>query len=353
MQSVKNKRFTIVGTMSGTSIDGLDVCVVDFFRDTYDILYGETFLYPKEMRDMLRNAHLLSGIELSQLHVDYGIFCGKLIDSVLSKTNIHAHYIVSHGHTVFHTPHTGLTLQIGSGPHIAKQTGVPTIYNMRELDVAFGGQGAPLVPIGDEVLFNTYEYCLNIGGFANVSSKINGVRVAWDICPANIVINSLVSEHYNKEFDDSGSIGREGNVNDLLLNDLQSLRYYAQCPPKSLGREWVEAELFPVFQKHAISPADQIRTFYEHCALQIGSVLSEKQAKALCTGGGVYNSFLMERIVVNAKSELIIPNNQLVDFKEALIFAFLGYQRILGNPNCLASVTGATRDVSGGDLVVV
>jgi len=353
MQSLKNKRFTMIGTMSGTSIDGLDVCIVEFFGDTYTILYAETILYPKKMRDLLQNSHLLGGLELSQLHVDYGVFCGKLIAEVLRATNIRADYIVSHGHTVFHTPHTGLTLQIGSGPHIAKQTGVSTIYNMRELDVAFGGQGAPLVPMGDEVLFGAYEYCVNIGGFANVSTKIDGVRVAWDICPANIVVNSLVSKHYNLEFDSSGAIGRKGIVNDLLLCDLQALTYYTHRPPKSLGREWVEAEVFPLLQKHAMSPADQIRTLYEHCAMQIGATLSKEKTKTLCTGGGVHNSFLMERVAVHAKSELIIPDTQLIDFKEALIFAFLGYQRIIGNPNCLASVTGASKDVSGGDIVIV
>ena len=353
MAHTQNKKVTIVGTMSGTSLDGLDICIVTFLPDSHTILHTETISYSNTLKESLQNAHTLCGLELSQLHIDYGVFCGKSIHSVLQKTNIHADYIVSHGHTVFHTPHTGLTLQIGSGAHIARQAGISTIYNLRELDVAFGGQGAPLVPMGDEFLFASYDYCLNIGGFANMSTKRNGTRIAWDICLANIGINSLTQTYYNKDFDESGAIGRSGKVHEPLLHDLQALPYYTQSPPKSLGREWVESEVFPLLHSYTISAADRIRTLYEHCAMQIGSTLSQENTQTLCTGGGVHNTFLMERIAAHTKSKLIVPDTQIINFKEALIFAYLGYLRIQHKPNCLASVTGAEKDVCGGDIVFV
>ncbi len=336
-----------IGLMSGTSVDGLDVCAATFSNNSYNIIDAETFDYPLTLHDKLLNAHLLNAVELAQLSVDFGKFCGQRVKEFTTQKNIKASYIASHGQTVFHTPQTGLTLQIGSGAHIAAESGISTICDFRTLDVAMGGQGAPLVPIGDELLFPLYDYCLNIGGFANVSTNKNGNRTAWDICPSNIVLNAFAKEH-GLDFDKDGNIGRAGNINNDLLQKLNSLPFYKESAPKSLGREWVEKNIQPLFKKHAISKVDTMRTFYEHCAMQIGKTLSGKTTKALCTGGGIKNTFLVELIKKYAEAELVIPEKQLIDYKEALIFAYLGFLRVNKKDNCLASVTGAKKDVCGG-----
>lgn len=333
--------------MSGTSIDGLDICAATFHGNQYEIIASATCQYPKELRSKLLNSHELSAVELAQLHIDFGRFCGKRVKEFVSQKNITAAYVASHGQTVFHTPQTGLTLQIGSGAQIAAESGIPTICDFRSLDVAMGGQGAPLVPIGDELLFPQYDYCLNIGGFANVSTNRNGKRIAWDICPSNIVLNAF-SQQFGQEFDKNGTLGQQGTVHNELLSALNALPFYAEKAPKSLGREWVETNINPILATCNISKQDAMRTYYEHCAMQIGKNLQQADSKTLCTGGGVKNIFLMQRIAHHTQSTLIIPDTQLIDYKEALIFAYLGYLRVNNKPNCLASVTGAKRDVCGG-----
>ncbi|MBO7054429.1 MAG: anhydro-N-acetylmuramic acid kinase [Bacteroidales bacterium] len=335
-----------IGLMSGTSVDGLDVCAVRFAGTNYEILAAESIPYPADLHDKLLNAHTLSALELAQLHVDFGVYCGREVRDFVKKHSICADYVASHGQTVFHTPQTGLTLQIGSGAHIAAECGISTICDFRTLDVAMGGQGAPLVPIGDELLFPEYDYCLNIGGFANVSTSVDGKRIAWDICPSNIVLNSF-AQKLGYEFDKDGQLGRKGTVNEQILRKLNNLSYYASSAPKSLGREWVEQEILPILSQGK-SLYDCLATYYEHCAMQIGKTLQGKDTKTLCTGGGVKNSLLMEKIAKYAQSQLVIPDEQVIDFKEALIFAYLGYLRVEGKPNCLATVTGARRDVCGG-----
>lgn len=342
-----NKTTQFIGTMSGTSLDGLDICAVSFSEQSFSILCAETIPYSTEMRQTLAQAHTLSGLDLQQLHVDYGIFCGNNIQNFITKHSLSIDYIASHGHTVFHTPNTGLTLQIGSGAHIAAITGITTINDFRTLDVALGGQGAPLVPIGDELLFPQYDYCLNIGGFANVSCKQNNTRLAWDICATNIVLN-YYAQQLGNDYDTNGEFGKQGIVHTDLLHKLQSIPFFTLSPPKSLGREWVEQEIFPILESYRISVYDTIRTFYEHIAIQIGSTLQGTHTQTLCTGGGTLNKFMMELIQHYSESELIIPSNEIIQFKEALIFAYLGYLRIQEKHNCLASVTGAHQNVCGG-----
>lgn len=346
MKKLKDTKI-FLGTMSGTSLDGLDLCAVSFENNSYEIIATETISYPTNIKEQLSNAHKLSGLDLHQLDVSYGYFCGTQIRDFIKRKKLKVDFISSHGHTVFHTPHTGLTVQIGCGAHLAAITGVSVISDFRTLDVAHGGQGAPLVPIGDELLFSDYDYCLNIGGFANVSSKQNSKRIAWDICAANIVLNEFAKK-YNKEYDEGGTFGKQGNINAELLQELELIPFYFQKPPKSLGREWVELHVNPIFEKFKISDFDCMRTYYEHIAKQIGNSLKGSQTRTLCTGGGVHNTFLIELISKYSESNLIIPNKEVIDFKEALIFAYLGYLRYLKKPNCLASVTGASKDVCGG-----
>ncbi len=338
-----------IGLMSGTSVDGLDICAVQFEHNSFSFLATDTYIYSKDLQKRLLLSHTLSAVELAQLHVDFGVFCGKSIKDFIGKHHIQANYVCSHGQTVFHTPKSGLTLQIGSGAHIAAESGITTICDFRTLDVAMGGQGAPLVPIGDELLFSEYNYCLNIGGFANVSTNTNKKRIAWDICPANIVLNSFARE-YGKDYDLNGELGQKGIVDSSLLSQLNELEYYKQDAPKSLGREWIEENILPFFEKTKLSNLDKMATYYEHCAIQIGNALKGKGTKTLCTGGGIKNQYLVKRIAQYAESKLVIPEINLIDYKEALIFAYLGYLRVNTQANCLASVTGARKNVCGGAI---
>ena len=257
-----------------------------------------------------------------------------------------ADIISSHGHTIFHQPDKAFTFQLGSGATIASTTNITTISDFRTLDVALGGQGAPLVPIGDKLLFHEYDYCLNLGGFANISFDVNNLRIAFDICPVNLVLNDLASQK-NRSFDKDGEIGASGKINPSLLNSLNSLDYYSQKWPKSLGREWVEKNIYSLFTDPVLSIEDRAATFYEHVAYQLSEVLGFS-GRILLTGGGAKNKFLVKKLMEKTPCQIVKPENQLIDFKEALIFAFLGVLRFNGQINCLSSVTGADIDNIGG-----
>ena len=345
----KQDRITALGIMSGTSLDGLDFALAEFGKNgekwNFRLLSTETISYNLTWKKKLINAAKLSGIKLTKLNLEYGKHIGEQASGFLNKSKIRPEIIASHGHTVFHQPELGFTLQIGSGYEIAVQTGITTISDFRSMDVALGGQGAPLVPVGDKLLFSDYEYCLNLGGFSNVSFDEKKKRIAFDICPVNIILNDF-AEKQGLPYDINGDLGRKGKINTQLLNDLNALPYYQQKPPKSLGREWLENEFGTVLEKYNINDFDKLRTIYEHIAIQTGKI--GENGKLLVTGGGAFNTFLMQRIKANSSLEIILPNKQLIAFKEALIFAFLGVLKYLGEINCWASVTGAKRDSSGG-----
>jgi anhydro-N-acetylmuramic acid kinase len=268
----------------------------------------------------------------------------------IEKNQIEATLIASHGHTVFHHPEKGLTVQIGHGAMLAKAAGLPVVNDFRILDIAYGGQGAPLVPAGDKLLFSDYRYCMNLGGFANISFDLNDRRIAFDICPVNIVLNELASRK-GKPYDDRGAFARAGKLDLHLFDELNDLPYYKLLPPKSLGREWVEAFIFPLFEKHKLTVEDLLHTYSEHIAYQINKAASGIAAeKILVTGGGAYNQFLIERIAYFTHHQLIIPHTDIIEYKEALIFAFLGLLRKLGKKNILGSATGASKNLCSGSI---
>ncbi len=352
MQSkFKNKnQFKVIGVMSGTSLDGLDIAAVEFVRENdawkFQIKKAATVNYSNEMEDQLRYAPELSGEDLTRLHFYYGNYIGEQANKFVSDGNFAPDLIASHGHTVFHRPEEGITLQIGSGEAIARLCGVPTVADFRTGDVLLGGQGAPLVPIGDRLLFSAYDYCLNLGGFANISFEKSGERQAYDVCPVNIVLNAI-AQKLGKKYDKNGELGQSGTIDTVLLDQLNSLSFYKMDSPKSLGREWVEAYIDPLLEASSISDRDKLRTYYEHVAIQLAASVSGS-GTMLATGGGAFNSFLMERIRAHTSVELVQPSKEIIDFKEALIFAFLGVLRVLNETNCLASVTGARHDSSSG-----
>jgi anhydro-N-acetylmuramic acid kinase len=344
--------------MSGTSLDGLDIAYCRFTKENddwrFELLASESIDYDGEWLGRLKNAVQLTDDELVDLNLAYGSWLGTQTKAFINQNNISVGLIASHGHTVFHQPEKGITLQIGSGQQIANITRKRVVCDFRKKDVSLGGQGAPLVPIGDEYLFGRYAACLNLGGIANVSFRVGSERVAFDIGIANMLLNHLANQ-LGKPYDESGLLARSGKIDQGLLAELNNLAYYQRSYPKSTGFEWFLADVLPVFKNSDASIIDQLATAVEHAAIQMGKVLTNQitgPGDILVTGGGAQNKFLVERMKYYTPEHLqiIIPDRQLADFKEAIVFALMGVLRLRGEDNCLQSVTGASQNCSGGDI---
>ncbi len=350
---MNTKSYNVVGVMSGTSLDGIDMAHVTFTETDdqweFEIHEAETVRYPESLLKSLKNAIVLPPAELSKLDLDYTLFLSKTICEFIVENNItDLDAVCSHGHTVIHRPQDGLTLQIGNLPEIKTHLKQTVVCDFRVQDVKLGGQGAPLVPIGDRILFAEYKYCLNLGGFSNVSFDDGGKRIAFDISPVNTVLN-----HYANllglDYDDGGSIAQMGRLNEDLYDDLNGNKYYKKPYPKSLGLEFVLSEMIPLIDSYDIPIEDILHTFCRHIAAQIARALPEKSGKLLITGGGAYNVFLIECIAAELpKMEIVIPHSKILEYKEALIFGLLGVLKLREEINVLSSVTGAIRDHSSG-----
>ena len=342
--------------MSGTSLDGLDMAYCEFEKKKhwkYKIVYAETKPYKIEWAKKLKKAFQMNKNELKKVNGGYGKFIGSEILKFVKRKSISPDFVSSHGHTVFHQPDKKITLQIGDGNIISSICKLPVVCDFRLGDVMLGGQGAPLVPIADKLLFSEYGFCLNLGGFGNISfDNSKRERIAFDICPVNIVLNAL-AKRLGNEFDKGGKIASRGRIEEKLLKKLNTLAFYKISPPKSLGREWVEKFFYPILNASTSSIQDKLRTVAEHIALQIAHVVNLNSGidrPVLLTGGGAYNQFLIERISAHAKCQVILPNDKIIQFKEAMVFAFLGVLKIRREINILKSVTGATRNSSGGRI---
>ena len=288
----KINKYTVIGVMSGTSLDGIDIALCHFFKKrnwSYRIEKGETIKYSKKWENTLRKLHLKDEKKINQINIEYGSLIGNEINKFIKKEKCNIDLIASHGHTIFHEPEKKLTLQIGDGQTISNITQLTTVSNFRQLDVKLGGQGAPLVPFGDLHLFPKDKYCLNLGGFANVSIKKNNSIIAYDICPANIILNYLAKK-INLEFDPEGEIGKTGKINRELLKILNQLDYYKKTQPKSLSREWFEKEILSLEELKHTETKDLLATFYEHIGFQIGKILEDDSV--FISGGGSKNKFL-------------------------------------------------------------
>ena len=347
------KTYFAIGLMSGTSLDGLDICYAKFQNITnweFEILKTETIPYSPEWKNRLQNAILLSAEDLLALDKEYGFYLGEKTQKFISKNNItDLDFIASHGHTVFHQPQRKFTLQIGDGRAIKLTTKKPVIYDFRSQDVLMGGNGAPLVPIGDELLFSQYDACLNLGGFSNISLQKNHQRIAFDISPVNVVLNYF-AEKLGKNYDENGDFARNGAINFKILEQLNALTFYQKSAPKSLGVEFVNSEVFPLLKNE--TPENIIATFTEHIAEQIAKVFNDNQLKTvLVTGGGTFNTYLLEKIQEKSQTELIVPDENIINFKEALVFAFMGVLRLSNEVNVLCSATGSSENHSSGLLV--
>ncbi|WP_072399718.1 anhydro-N-acetylmuramic acid kinase [Flaviramulus basaltis] len=353
---MEKNEYNIIGVMSGTSLDGIDLVLVKFqFNDfwRFEIIHCETVSYTNDWYNVLKKLVSFSLEELQQIDEDYTIYLAGIIENFIKKYDINnIDAVCSHGHTALHQPEKKLTYQIGNKPVLARLLKQKVVCNFRVGDVELGGQGAPLVPIGDKLLFANYDYCLNLGGFANISTEIEENRIAYDVCPVNIVLNHYVNK-LGFNYDDGGKIASTGIINQELLSQLNSIAFYKENYPKSLGLEWVNKYIFPLINSFNLEVKDVLKTVVEHISIQISSEINKKNnATVLVTGGGVYNSYLINRIKAHSKHTIIIPKNEVIEYKEALIFGLLGVLKLREQVNCLKSVTGAIKDHSSGKIYI-
>lgn len=348
---MKNEYFAL-GLMSGTSLDGLDLALCRFTKTDeswdYSVIAADTMTYNAEMIDRLARAIEMSAYDFAKLDVDFAVDVAEKVNVFLNKTNAKPDFIASHGHTTFHQPAIGLTSQIGCGAVIAARTGITVVCDFRTTDVANGGQGAPLVPIGDELLYGKYDACLNLGGFSNISFRRDDRRVAFDVSPCNMALNYLANK-LGRDFDKDGDIARSGKLSDALFTQLNNIEFYKKSGAKSLGKEWFDMEFKTVLDASSTSTEDKLRTLVEHIAHQLAQASQGNAGETmLVTGGGARNLFLIERLKALGSKKIIIPDEETINFKEAISFAFLGVLRIRGEINCLRDVTGAKIDSCGG-----
>jgi anhydro-N-acetylmuramic acid kinase len=349
------EKFNIIGVMSGTSLDGIDLAHLNFEiingKWSFQILESETIGYSQKWIDKLKIAVGFSELELQKLNTDYTLLLGTIISDFIKKNKIETiDAVCSHGHTILHQPQNGITLQVGNLPEIASLCNQKVVCDFRVQDVGLGGQGAPLVPIGDRILFSDYDYCLNMGGFSNVSFEENGNRIAFDISPVNTVLNFYANQ-LDLDYDDKGKISRTGTVHLELLKELNRLDFYQKKYPKSLGFEFVKEIILPLIEKYQITIEDKMNTFTEHIAIQIALALPNKKNNLFITGGGAYNDFMIERIQFHlTETKIVIPERKIIEFKEALIFGLLGVLKLRNEINTLSSVTGAKKDHSSGEI---
>ncbi|MBL7699202.1 MAG: anhydro-N-acetylmuramic acid kinase [Chitinophagaceae bacterium] len=356
--------YRVIGTMSGSSLDGLDIAFVELQQVsgkwTYQLRQAACYEYSKEWMERLSRATSLNALDYQLLDTDYGTYCGELINRFIEENGLQyqVQLISSHGHTTFHSPAQKFTSQLGNGAAIAASTGINVVNNLRAMDVALGGQGAPIVPVGEKLLLGNYLFYLNLGGIANISLNHETKYVAFDICPANKVLNLLAKETGNN-FDNGGEIARSGQVNKSLLQMLDDFEYYGMAYPKSLSNDFGIGVIYPLIQNHGGKLEDKLRTYVEHICRQTALSVEKLQEdfritgeqKMLVTGGGARNTFLIERLKETLSFlgvELETPGDDLIDFKEAIVMALIGVLRWREENNTFASVTGASRDSIGG-----
>ena len=380
--------YRVLGLMSGSSLDGLDLCCAQLQETTgkwsYEIKKADCYAYTADWVRRLQQAIELNAKDYLILHAEYGHYLGELVNRFLDENGLayQVQLIGSHGHTTFHMPFKKMTAQLGDGAAIAAETGINVVSDLRAMDLALGGQGAPIVPIGERILLGDYEYFLNLGGIANISASIERlpdsvasarsssdtnstltapVTIAFDVCPANRVLN-LLSNELGKEYDDSGEIAQSGKLNQELLAQLNELDYYELDFPKSLANDFGTDVVYPLIKKSGCSTADGMRTMLEHIVYQIKSSIQKlennntgnnasQKKQLLATGGGAFNNFLVKRLseaLQGLNIKLVIPDENVIKYKEALIMGLMAVLRWREENNVFSSVTGASRDSIGG-----
>lgn len=345
--------------MSGTSLDGLDLAYCHIWQTGndwhFDMHHIKSLSYESILQEKLKNSIFLPADELLIFHNTYGTWLGEQARIFIEENKLEVDCISSHGHTTHHQPEKGLTFQIGSGQHLANASGHKVICDFRTNDVALGGQGAPLVPIGDALFFKEYDFCLNLGGISNVSFDLNGKRIAYDIGLANMILNHITRRN-GFDYDQGGNLARKGKINSIMLDQLNSLEYYQSPFPKSIGYEWFINKVVPIVDATKANLENLLCTSVHHLckqiAIQIRQNSRKSKSKMLVTGGGALNDFLIETLQSKLGSEVqvIVPRKEIIEFKEALVFALMGVLRLEGQINVFKSVTGARNDSCSGVL---
>lgn len=350
--------YRVIGLMSGSSLDGLDIAFVEFAQQSgvwqYEVKAVDCKPFSDEWIEKLNSLTEASAFRYLSLHAEFGQYLGEKVNEFIAEKGLEyqVQLIVSHGHTVFHEPGIKMTAQLGDGAAIAATTGINVVSDLRALDIAFGGQGAPIVPIGEKFLFSDYQYLLNLGGIANLTQMKNGIPFAFDVAPANRVLN-LLAQQVGKKYDEGGNLASKGKLNQAVLEELNALPYYQKAAPKSLNNQFGVETVFPMLEN--LDTADALHTYVEHIVEQLANSLQTDltPGKLLVTGGGAHNDYLLEKITNKLAPlgiELVKPSNEIIDYKEAIIMAFIGVLRFRENNNVLASVTGAHRDSIGGAM---
>ncbi len=358
--------YHVVGLMSGSSLDGIDLsyCSYSTSGDAFDweLLNHATYPIPDTWKSRLLHLPEQSAKTFVKTHTYFGHFLSEVINDFIERQKITPDFIASHGHTIFHEPNKRFTTQIGCGAAIATQTGLPVINDFRIQDISINGEGTPLAPAADLFLFEGYDFYLNLGGIANLTAKTVDQLVAFDVCPANQLLNFLANQ-INLAYDKDGILAKSGQLLPALMERLRDFEYYRMSYPKSLDNSWIKKEVLSIFQQFEEPVQDKLHTTCKFIAEEITNSLStviqslkmgkNNHYKLLATGGGTFNEFLLECIVEsntkgNLPIEVVLPEKEIIDFKEAILMGLLGVLRVQNRPNCFASVTGAKYDTIGG-----
>lgn len=344
--------------MSGSSLDGVDLVCCEFKLENnkwnYKVLDSYCYEYSKGWQKILANIGSLTAEQYIETDILLGAYYGDLINDFISnKTTSKSELIILHGHTAFHNPKNRYTAQIGSAAAVVAKTNISTVTNLRLLDICLGGQGAPIVPIGEHYLFKNHTAFLNIGGIANVSiHQSKDDIIAYDICPANTLLNYLASK-LGATYDYEGNFAAHGEVNSPLLEQLNNCEYYNLSLPRTLSTEYIRDKFMPILEESNLSINNKLATVVEHISEQLYiSLVNYPSVKSIfITGGGALNKFLIIRIKEKLKNiDVVIPDKETINYKEAIIIAFFGLLRFKKEINIFKSVTGATHNSIGGAL---
>ncbi len=365
------KFYRTIGLMSGSSLDGLDIACCEMSRSATDqldpiiewkLVQAATLPYSAMWQSRLTHLPNQSAIHFAKTHTYFGHYLAELVNNYLWQHPFEPDFIASHGHTIFHDPAHRFTSQIGDGAALAALTGYPVISDFRYQDVAIDGEGAPLAPIADRLLFKGYDFYLNIGGIANISCHAAGRYIAFDVGPANQVLNALAAEA-GLAYDAEGRLAAQGQPVTDLHHVVDQLAYFQKPYPKSLGNEWVRREVLPLYMENEATLADRLHTacrqLARQTALAIENIIKKEQLQKadyqlFISGGGAFNNFLIQCIhkacTERLKLKIVLPERPIIEFKEAILMALMGLLRLENIPNCMASVTGAQRDTISGSI---
>ncbi len=355
--------YRAIGVMSGSSMDGLDIAYTELTETggkwSYELIATNCLVYQPEWIKQLTAAAEMPAKDYLLLNTAYGHYIGNKINDFIETNDLQhrVNLVASHGHTIFHFPDKKMTAQLGDGASIAAEIKLPVVSDLRSIDIAFGGQGAPIVPIGEKLLFGDYTYLLNLGGIANISINKDGNFKAFDICVANKILNVLAAK-LGLDYDAEGKLAQTGIINELLLQQLNTLVYYKLSAPKALDNSFGTNFVLPIIERANLTPEDALATYTGHiiqqiCTAILNNVTTAENSKLLVTGGGAFNTFLVKSLIavlLPYQIEVVVPDADLVKFKEALIMALIGVLRWREETNVLASVTGAAQNSIGGAL---